>query len=493
MFSISMCVTVSAQTLDDVLRYSQVSYSGTARFSSMGGAFSALGGDISTLNQNPAGLGVYRSSEITITPQIYNVRSTSSFSSDNNFSEDYLTNTVIPEVGVVVNLIRSKKEKGLISFNFGYSYNRINTYDESSMIKGTMKNSSLADFFADKASTGFDGVDGLFTDELNDPQYNVLDSYLAWSTYLIDTLSGAGEKYGSVFSNYGENNPVYGQSMKRYISQTGSASEHAFSLGGNISNKLYFGTTIGLSVFDYSCQYQHTESTTEEIPSRYDGTFKSFDYVYYYDNHGFGVNLKAGLIYKPINSLRIALAYHTPTLYSIDEYAYDNITSYYTDNNYEEANEPMRFSYKMNTPSRYIVGAAFQLKKRAVFSIDYELVNYRNAKLRHSAEDNYDYSGFNDEIDRSLSISNNIRFGAEVRLAKIFYLRGGLGGTLDSPREKYFSGGAGIRLNRFFCDFAYTHMSKDYTYTLYDTNDYSAWSYNNTYRNIYALTLGFKF
>ena len=39
-------------------------YGGTARFMSMGGAFTALGGDISTLSQNPAGIGVFRTSEM---------------------------------------------------------------------------------------------------------------------------------------------------------------------------------------------------------------------------------------------------------------------------------------------------------------------------------------------------------------------------------------------------------------------------------------------
>ncbi|MDR2917287.1 MAG: hypothetical protein LBV74_21035, partial [Tannerella sp.] len=38
---------------------------GTARSMSMAGAFGALGGDISAISNNPAGLGIYRSSEIS--------------------------------------------------------------------------------------------------------------------------------------------------------------------------------------------------------------------------------------------------------------------------------------------------------------------------------------------------------------------------------------------------------------------------------------------
>lgn len=39
---------LKAQNVDDALRYSQIFYTGTARFMSMGGAFTALGGDMST-------------------------------------------------------------------------------------------------------------------------------------------------------------------------------------------------------------------------------------------------------------------------------------------------------------------------------------------------------------------------------------------------------------------------------------------------------------
>ena len=64
-----------AQNVDDALRYSQVFYGGTARFMSMGGAFTALGGDLSSLSQNPAGIGVFRASEMSVTPQLNYINS----------------------------------------------------------------------------------------------------------------------------------------------------------------------------------------------------------------------------------------------------------------------------------------------------------------------------------------------------------------------------------------------------------------------------------
>ena len=49
---------IMAQTAIDAYSISQNDLRGSARFMSMGGAFTALGGDISTLNQNPGGIGV---------------------------------------------------------------------------------------------------------------------------------------------------------------------------------------------------------------------------------------------------------------------------------------------------------------------------------------------------------------------------------------------------------------------------------------------------
>jgi len=78
-----------AQNVDDALRYSQIFYTGTARFMSMSGAFTALGGDLSTLSQNPAGIGVFRSSELSLSPQLFHSKTSASF---NGTTDDYLYN-----------------------------------------------------------------------------------------------------------------------------------------------------------------------------------------------------------------------------------------------------------------------------------------------------------------------------------------------------------------------------------------------------------------
>ena len=69
-------LTLVAQTEFDALRYLQPDISGTARYSAMGGAFGALGADASAIKDNPAGLGIYRSSELSATMNVFSQRST---------------------------------------------------------------------------------------------------------------------------------------------------------------------------------------------------------------------------------------------------------------------------------------------------------------------------------------------------------------------------------------------------------------------------------
>ena len=46
---------ILAQDITDAVRYSMDEIQGTARFKAMSGAFGALGGDMSSVNINPAG------------------------------------------------------------------------------------------------------------------------------------------------------------------------------------------------------------------------------------------------------------------------------------------------------------------------------------------------------------------------------------------------------------------------------------------------------
>ena len=484
----------AAQIIDDAVRYSQVFQTGTARFNSMGGAFSALGGDPSSMHQNPAGLGVYRSSELSFTPIVYNVKSNAAFKG--NLNTDYFSDFDISQLGVVISSNKNRTN-GLVSFNFGYSYNKTNILGYHAAMNGISNRGSMADSWADNAN-------GYYHDELGGA------AFLAYETWLIDTLSGYNDRYGTAFSNFGDGTEQYGQTMRRGIETEGYTAEHAFSLAANISNKLYIGTTLGIAVIDYYEQYSHMEKANESLESG----LTSFTYNTSFSSSATGINFKIGAIYKPIESLRLSLAIHTPTLYWLEDIYSDNMSTTFVDNRYSKSNSANLYKYKLRTPGRAILGAAYQFGNFGMISFDYELVDYSKSRFQMfydefsyaNSEDYYadvDYfDNLNGRMSEGFKLANNVRVGAEFRVSKI-YFRAGYA-YYDSPWKdsdylnygkgyNSVSGGLGLRLNTFYMDFGYSAMFNNQTYMLYSSSTGSPLADIDFTKNVFSLSLGFKF
>ena len=328
------------------------------------------------------------------------------------------------------------------------------------------------------------------------------DAWAAYQTYLIDTLSGSDNAYGTIFSIFGGNPfSTYGQQIKRVITNVGSTGEHAFSIGANFSNKFYFGTTLGISRIRYTGHIEHLESDVDNVI--YD--FKSFTYTDHLEATGTGYSLKIGTIIKPVEFLRIGLALHSPIIYRITENYFDNISSYFDTklnnvDHYDYSNNPMAYKYTLTTPFRANAGLALQIKKRAIISADYEYVDYSMSRFSN-AIDNQNYSNENSSINDTYKSASNLRFGAELRLSNI-YLRGGYSyyGKAFKPSEdnknldyNSLSFGIGIRQQNFYVDLACTTLSSTKMYYMYSDPGYLEPASIKTNRNTFAATLGYKF
>jgi hypothetical protein len=473
-----------SQNVDDALRYSQNFYGGTARAMSMGNAFTSLGADLSAISINPAGAGMFRSMEISFTPQIYFNNTSSVF--NNTKTNDYRNNFILPQIGIVGSIISSQNMTGLVSLNFAYSYNQLNNYNENITMTGVSNNSSMADYWAGLANgthyTNLTGGEGI-----------------AYDVWVMDTISGSGGKsYGTIFSHYGDSTKsTYGQTISRVITDDGYKGEHNFSLGANISNKLFIGATFGINIIHYTGHYDHLESDYSNVI--YD--FKNFSYTNHFEASGTGYAFKIGAIYRPIDLIRIGFAFHAPIGFRMHEYFYDNIASSFDDGlKYSSANDPMRYDYTLSTPMRLLGGISFQVKKFAILSADYEYTDYRQARFSR-ASDGYDYSNENQSIKAILNSSSNWRFGAELRFGSV-YLRGGYGiyGSAFAKGEvnknlnyNSISGGVGFRQNNFYFDMAYCDLFYTQKYYMYNDPPYLEATTIKSAKNTITATIGMKF
>lgn len=455
--ALSAGIGIQAQNETDALRYSYLQPQGTARSMGMGNAFGALGADLWSLSSNPAGIALYRKNEFSFTPGVYNSFNNSEYM--NTPGEDLRSVFQFSSIGIIGAYEGGKEEiRGLA---FGVGYNKLKSFQENLLIQGEATNTTLLDVFANQANgTSPDDIYAAFP----------FGAALAYDTYLInpvDTLAP--------FSYFTE--IPYGDVLQRKsIQRRGSMGETVLTGGANISDKFYFGLTLGFPTVRFREMGVYTETVQEA-----DIELDNFTFTDELLTTGTGFNLKAGMIYRASEWLRLGVALHSPSWLSLrDSYDSSMSSRFKGGDNYYFESPLGSYQYNLRTPPRYLVNAAFILGGAGVVSADYEFVDYGQARLSASrtlGSDNYDFRRENDAIQTIYRGTHNVRVGMEWRLAEVWRLRGGVafsqnpfvnGVTESNPYVMTYSGGAGIRLQRFFADLVVMLRQSESDYYLYD-------------------------
>lgn len=488
-----------AQSETDVLRYSQTFMKGSARFTAMGGAFGALGGDISSFMVNPAGVGVYRSSEFVFSTGVFNSNQHIDYRGDRSF--DGHTSLNVGSAGLVMNFL-NKNVGQLKSFNVGVTYNRVNDFNKNTFLTGVNADNSITDYFAESSF-------GLKTkDLLSDTPFNTnlpWNSILAWKTYLIDPL------------NTGDNNTEYKSPLKtgdvvfqdQWQNVRGFNDVVNIAFGGNMSDVVYFGGSVNIT----NLNYHSTKNYHEEADSKNTSNFNQLHFEETYNAYGSGVSLGLGLILKPIHEIRIGVSYQSPSWNTIDEdySAYMRSEFLNTTPAVAEYETPINtFDYRISTPQKLTGSLGFILGNYGIISADVDWMNYANMSIHGSNNYRNLFNGINNAIGSTYRNTINARVGGELKIDQ-FALRAGYQYN-QSPYKKDFinsdnainiySAGFGYRTQGFYIDFAYSLMTMTNASSLYDyyykdastTIDiYSGTATDKTNRNSYIMTLGFKF
>ena len=469
-----------SQNASDALRYSRIFYGGTSRFQGMGGAFGALGADFSVIATNPAGLGIYKSSEISISPSL----SINPTSSEYNgvTGDDTKSNFALGNFGFVFTIKPDKTNKsgGFQSFNIALGMNRQNDFNSRIFMKGLNNSSSMMTDFVNILNNQLH----LTSDEIN--QQYPFDIALARNANLI--------YFDSVTNRFANDAPNGGVYQQKSVTTSGSINEFDLSFGGNYNDKLYFGATIGIPSIRYfeNTQYQEFK---ERASIRY---FQSLTYNQSIETHGTGINLKVGVIYRPANWVRIGVSIHTPTYYGNmrDSWSSDMSASFDSLNSTPQSSPLGYYDYQMVTPFRAIGSLAFIVGQYGLISAEYEYANYDQARF-YSTESQA-FNDVNDDIKANYKAPLNIRFGTEWKIQD-FRLRGGFGyygepyqSGINSGKKLIASGGLGYRGKHFFTDIAYVWTQTKQEYYFYDKTLVNP-SYNTLSSNTVIATFGFRF
>ena len=526
-----------SQSAIDALQVAEPSFSGTARFMGMGGAFTALGGDLSAVGQNPAGIGIYRHSEIGATLGI-DIMGTKTESPASSYSKSK-TKAACNNFGYigVANLNSTMQ-----TFAWGASYNRVSQFDRvmHGYTPSNFNNQSLTNYIANFTTVaGFKDSELNFGEDYNPYINGSADwlSILAYNSYLINNQPNSTNSYNGLY-----NGNTVGDAMLD-VHEKGYVDEYRFNFGGNIANTVYWGLGIGVTDLSYTRETTYSESmeNASAMSGPAGGVVNNADAGYYLDNYkhldGTGWNISFGLIFKPVNELRIGAAIHSPTYWSIDhnyqgsvDYSFDDANYAPGDNNPLSGNEQTDyagFSWRLKSPWRFNVGVAGVIGNSAIISLDYERVAYNDMTIKNAVYDNYGYIGgyddneyMNQDIRNYTKGGNILRVGAEYRVTPQFSLRAGYNYETSNTKDEAADGnlevvtsgtdpsysfnkstqnitfGMGYRVSNWSFDAAYVHGMRKSTlhaYTNYEgaMNSPKYDVTNNT--NSIVLSVGFRF
>ncbi|MBR5850205.1 MAG: hypothetical protein IKZ12_04000 [Alistipes sp.] len=484
---------------------------GTARSMAMAGAFTSLGADQASMALNPAGLGMYQSGEFALTPMVTIAQSESAGSDP--YQGNSRSRFGLGNLGAVFNLYEGSGK--ILSVNAGIGYTRLADYNYQSSFSYRGADASIADAMAmmleaGGAVVGYNGV------ELDGRPNWAIDplfwpAVAGYKTYLVDC-----NKQGVWYpAEIGANASIEGGQTLR---SRGSAGEISFSMGANYDNKLYFGVTIGVqTLYQYKTLY-YGEAYTYNGGNGYDSSTHAVDsegrelssvmqamglrQAMRLD--GAGVNFKLGVVYRPVEVLRLGLAFHTPTFYSLDR-TYelscstrslgetsptDPTTHEYTSDAVSELLEDSaQNAWEFCSPARLMLGASYTFGRVALLSVDYERSWFNGIRVKNQPYLPYGQGeeDFKQDFKHYFQGSNTLRVGLEVRPIPMVALRAGYGVIGSALKEKstiftqpvdtktgYFTLGAGVQLGRSCAlDLAYCHATTEQSeYMLFYGNCY---------------------
>ncbi len=479
--------------ITDMVQYGQTSHSyGTARTTAMGGAFTSLGADLSAMSINPAGLGMYRSTEFGVTGGM-------NFNSsvfDTPYGKTSRNRFSLNNIGAACNIYTSSGK--LVSFTLGFGYNKMADFNYRYSAYTPSSSASIADLFEQQLSgvrAGSMNGDNAYwnTDQ------NLWGAVLAYKNYLIDPAADGEDNTQYITTSIAPDADIEHLSQ---VDSRGYMGEYSLSGGANIDNFLYLGFTIGIRDLHHDNRVFYGESyhnngltfdaagnvngETGNAPSAIPLIYT--DYIQQTVSDGTGVNFKFGAIVRPVTGLRLGVAVHTPTFMTIDR-SYQGmmyVKAYDLENDkYVDSDQSVRYTDELKskceytTPTRLLFGASYTFGQYAILSVDYERTWYNGMRLSNGG------SAVNDiykaAVKNNFKAANTVRAGLEVRPAPMIAFRAGCsyyGSMLkdndmvfDNPvRYQTASASVGVGFNFGSCvlDFAYVYQNtKLSTYDLF--------------------------
>ena len=464
-FAISMlaALPVTAQETYENANIVTEDLNGTARFVGMGGAMDALGADISTIATNPAGLGLFRSSQVAVTAGMSMQQDAKDFHNSSKAHANF------DQIGFVWS--KQNNERSFLNLSFNYhksrDFNFILTAAQDNLSQRASQNAlSYIKAVGDRDATGESTI---AINEKNGKYYG--DFY--WTSQ-IDNLYYNAFIMGDGGAGF---NMADGYLMNR--ANKGYIGEYDFSISGNINDRVYLGLTFGIQDVHYKGYSEYTENLVSGVGNTSVGSLTVSDER---KITGTGCNFKIGAIFRPIEDspFRFGLSFASPTFYDLttSNYTYLINNPLPGDNSNYKASDS--YDFRLNSPMKFGVSLGHTIGNYLAIGAGYEYADYGATNPRVKDGDYYDW--YYDTYYSSSSKDAVMKDHTEATLKGVSTLKVGL--EFKPIPEVAFRAGY-----NYVSPMYNSNGFKDVYLDSYGTNVASATDYTN-WKSTNRLTLG---
>ncbi len=466
-----------AQDAYDAFKFAQQDLYGTARYVGMSGAFAALGGDPSAVKDNPAALGVFRQSDVSITLDLNWERTIANW----NGGDDYTARAFRLSCGQanwIQNFKTANVESGLITHSLMLGYHRLKNYDRETLSAAPSNTLSMTDYISEMSA-------GIVESQLEDNGFYNIDvpwlTVLGYEGFIVDPDDATPGSWNSVLAA----NEHVAAAFK--LSETGWVDEYNLGWGANVSNKIYFGLSLAMRSMRYNKNVVYSEVF---------GQGGEFELSTDYRVKGLGINVAGGIIYRPIDVLRVSLSAQSPTFMSYKESYNANIKSWglaTTDRNVSSPGSDV-INYQLTNPWRLTGGLAVTTSNIALFSLQLDYEFLRAMRYQTNSGNANAWKSENQTIRNHLGDVLSCRVGTEWFITNNFAIRVGYAlkmyfnsnvynrylatntARTDTEfgkiaKQNYIGAGFGFRNQLLIADIAYQYRFSKESITPFNGND----------------------
>lgn len=407
--SLFAATTALAQETYENANLATEDLNGTARYVGMGGAMEALGADISVIGTNPAGIGLFRHSTAHVSFGVVSQQDGKSFANGNK------TNMSFDQAGFVYS-----KRSGRHSFvNLAFNYHKSRNFDYILSASDRLRNASQNKLSYVK------GLEGVFKLNVDRNGYVMSDDNTYSNTDYLN--------YNALMSSYNaDNEMVYNYyNADSYMldrAHTGYIGEYDFNISGNVNDRVYWGLTFGISDVHYKAYGEYQEALVN-------ANDQAMGSVLTCDERkitGTGFNVKAGVIFRPVEDspFRIGFSVATPTWYDLTTNNHTVLNNNSTAGDMDRIGVDHSYDFKLYTPWKFGASMGTTVGDYLAIGASYEYADYAATDSRIITDSSYDW--YYDEYWDNTSSDNTMNRHTENTLKGVSTVKVGLEMRPDS-------------------------------------------------------------